>query len=107
MSVNVFQCHACGHRTYPARLWCPACGQDQSQAREVAVEDAEVLAWTTMPVKPGETAPAVVATVRVVPDGPLMVVRLEAPPAHRGQRVHLVERTMQGRALPWACVARD
>ena len=105
MSVNVFQCHACSHRVYPARLWCPACGQDQDPARQVAVDDAEVLAWTTMPTRPGEAAPAVVATVRALPDGPVMVVRLEAPPTHAGQRLHLFERTMQGLALPWATAA--
>ncbi len=102
MSVNVFECHACGHRVYPARLWCPACGQDQAQARHVPVEAGELLAWTTMPAKPGEAAPAVVATIRALPDGPVMVARLDAPPAHIGQRLHLFERTMQGLALPWA-----
>ncbi|MNO08349.1 hypothetical protein D3C81_2309490 [compost metagenome] len=58
-----------------------------------------------MPAKPGEAGPAVVATVRALPDGPVMVVRLEAPPTHVGQRLHLFERTMQGLALPWASAA--
>lgn len=107
MSVTVFQCRACGHRVYPARLWCPACGQEQNPAREVAVDDAEVLAWTAMPAKPGEAAPAIIATVRALPDGPVLVARLETPPAHAGQRLRLAERTMQGLALPWASAAPD
>ncbi|HCW17127.1 zinc ribbon domain-containing protein [Achromobacter sp.] len=102
MSVNVFECQACGHRVYPARLWCPACGQDQKQAREIAVQAAELLAWTEMPARPGDAASAVIATVRALPDGPQMVVRLDAPPTHAGQRLHLFARTMHGRALPWA-----
>lgn len=107
MSLIVFQCRFCGHWVYPARLWCPVCGQDQNQAREIAAEHAELLAWTMMPAKPGQAAPALIATVRALPDGPVMVVRLETPPTHAGQRLHLFERTMQGRALPWASAAPD
>ncbi|MGE8638536.1 MAG: hypothetical protein ACN6PR_07840 [Achromobacter sp.] len=102
MSLNVFQCRACRHRVYPARLWCPACGQNQDPARQVPVEQGEVLAWTAMPARPGEAAPVEVATVRALPDGPVMVVRVDATPTHAGQRLYLFERTMQGLALPWA-----
>ncbi|MBB1593339.1 hypothetical protein [Achromobacter sp. UMC46] len=105
MSAIVFQCQACNHRVYPARLWCPACGQDQSGALHIAVEQAELLAWTAMPARQAEAAPVIVATVRALPDGPVMVVRLDAPPTHTGQRLRLDERTMQGRSLPWACAA--
>lgn len=118
---RVDECCACGHRVYPARLWCPACGHDE--ARSVAVDEGELLAWTVMPDKgravqpdagsdspnstnpPGPAAdpkPVIIATVRALPDGPVLVVRLQAPPAHIGQRLRLFERQTSGRALPWA-----
>ena len=55
MSLHVFACAACGHKVYPARLWCPACGH--AQAEPVAVESGELLAWTSIP-DGGRTAPA-------------------------------------------------
>ncbi|WMD22351.1 hypothetical protein RAS12_08215 [Achromobacter seleniivolatilans] len=100
MSVNVHQCRACGHCVYPARLWCPVCGHDKNQP--ASVDYAELVAWTVMPQKEGDMAPVVIATVRGVPDGPVMVVRLEEMPARVGQRLRLFEREMQGRKLPWA-----
>lgn len=122
----VDECRACGHRVYPARLWCPACGHDE--ARPVGVEEGELLAWTVMPDKgraaqpdsgsdspdpsgsldsanppgPSDPGPVFIATVRALPDGPVLVVRLQAPPAHIGQRLRLFERQVSGRALPWA-----
>ncbi|MFD4840120.1 zinc ribbon domain-containing protein [Achromobacter sp. NPDC058515] len=101
MSVDVSQCRACGHRVYPARLWCPACGHDRAQA--VAVEYAELQAWTAMPAK-GADAPAIIATARACPQGPVLVLRLEEMPSHAGQRLRLFERRMQGQSLPWASV---
>jgi len=103
MSLNIDQCRACAHRFYPSRLWCPACGHDQAQA--VAADDAELLAWTVMPAK-GDAAddagPAIIATVRALPDGPMLVARLEDMPTHIGQRLRLFGRETQGRVLPWA-----
>ena len=123
MSVTVVECRACGHRVYPARLWCPACGHDE--ARPVAVDEGELLAWTVVPDKgraaqpgsgsdsanppdpvepadPADPQPVFIATVRALPDGPVLVVRLQAPPAHIGQRLRLFERETSGRTLPWA-----
>ncbi|MGV2899697.1 zinc ribbon domain-containing protein [Achromobacter sp. AGC78] len=117
---RVDECRACGHRVYPARLWCPACGHDES--RPVAVDEGELLAWTVMPDKgravqpdsgsdspnpprsPGlaDSGPVIIATVRAVPVGPVLVVRLQAPPSHIGQRLCLFQRQVSGRALPWA-----
>ncbi|MDF8361769.1 hypothetical protein [Achromobacter anxifer] len=99
MSVHVSECCRCGHRVYRARLWCPACGH--GQARTAQVEQAELQAWTELPSKDG--APArIIATVRALPVGPVLVARLEAPPAGEGQRLRLFERDMQGISLPWA-----
>lgn len=144
MSLNIDQCRACAHRFYPSRLWCPACGHDQVQP--VAVDDAELLAWTVMPAKKDDSkrddskrdesgrdesgtgqsnsteskstesksaesksgesdgAPdlVVIATVRALPDGPVLVARLEDMPTHSGQRLRLFGRKTQGRVLPWA-----
>lgn len=123
---RVNECCACGHRVYPARLWCPACGHDES--RPVAVDEGELLAWTVMPDKgravqpdsgpdspnppgfldsanppgPSDPGPVIIATVRAVPVGPVLVVRLQAPPSHIGQRLRLFQRQVSGRALPWA-----
>ncbi|MGE8621110.1 MAG: zinc ribbon domain-containing protein [Achromobacter spanius] len=120
MSLHVDQCRACGHRVYPARLWCPDCGHDEAQS--VGAEEGELLAWTVMPDKgraaqpdsgsdsldsanplgPFDPGPVIIATVRAVPVGPVLVVRLQAPPSHIGQRLRLFERQVSGRALPWA-----
>ena len=123
---RVDECRACGHRVYPARLWWPACGHDE--ARPVAVDEGELLAWTVMPDKgraaqpdsgsdspdppgsldsanppgPSDPGPVIIATVRAVPVGPVLVVRLQAPPSHIGQRLRLFQRQVSGRALPWA-----
>lgn len=100
MSFRVMECARCGHRVYPARLWCPACGHER--AREVAVEDAELLAWTRVPGK-ADDGGCVLATVNALPRGPLLVVRLPEAPGHEtGQRLRLFARTVQGVALPWA-----
>lgn len=99
MSVNVSLCSSCGHLVYPVRLWCPACGH--GQARAAAVEQAELLAWTELPSRHGAPA-AVIATVRALPEGPVLVVRLEEPPTHAGQLLSLFERDTDGRPLPWA-----
>lgn len=102
MSLNVIQCGACGHRVYPARLWCPACGQDQAQAQPVAVDYAELQAWTLVPAKDAGAAPAIIGAARALPDGPVLVLRLQDLPTHTGQRLRLFERKSQGRVLPWA-----
>lgn len=44
----------------------------------------------------------VIATVRALPDGPVLVARLEDMPTHIGQRLRLFGRKTQGRVLPWA-----
>jgi len=44
----------------------------------------------------------VIATVRALPDGPVLVARLEDVPTHIGQRLRLFGRKTQGRVLPWA-----
>lgn len=103
MSLHVVQCRACGHQTYPARLWCPACGDDQARAAQVAVDYAEVIAWTVLPA-PGAT---IIATARVLPSGPVLVLRLEELPTRVGQRLRLFERKTEGRALPWAWTLPD
>lgn len=104
MSLHVHECRACGHRVYPARLWCPACGHDGAQA--VAVNEGEVLAWTTQPsAKEGaDTDVAIIGTARTLPDGPVLVLRLQDSPTHIGQRLRLFERTVAGRALPWGAL---
>lgn len=99
MSFSVMECEQCGHRVYPARLWCPACGHDR--AREVAVEQAELLAWTHVPGK-ADDGGSVFATVNALPRGPLLVARLPDEPRGAGQRLRLLARTVQGVALPWA-----
>lgn len=104
MSIKVSQCCSCGHLVYPARLWCPACGHDQ--ARAAAVEHAELQAWTVLPSRDGAPA-TVVATVRALPAGPVLVVRLEESPVQAGQRLSLFERDMDGQALPWARVPAE
>ncbi|MGE4437447.1 zinc ribbon domain-containing protein [Achromobacter sp.] len=105
MSFNVMECAQCGHRVYPARLWCPACGHDG--AHEVALEEAELLAWTQVPGKAGESG-SVFATVNALPRGPLLVVRLpEAPRQGAGQRLRLLAHTWQGVTLPWAQAPSD
>jgi uncharacterized OB-fold protein len=38
------RCDACGHVSFPSRLWCPACGCDQLTAVEL---DAGVVAGST------------------------------------------------------------
>lgn len=124
MSLLIDQCRACAHRFYPSRLWCPACGHDQVQP--VAADYAELLAWTVMPAKKDESKRdesgsdksgnneskvgdpddtldlVVIATVRALPDGPVLVARLEDVPTHMGQRLRLFGRKTQGRVLPWA-----
>ncbi|MGO4402422.1 Zn-ribbon domain-containing OB-fold protein [Achromobacter sp. PAB15] len=124
MSLLIDQCRACAHRFYPSRLWCPACGHDQVQP--VAADYAELLAWTVMPAKKDESKRdesgsdesgnneskvgdpdntldlVVIATVRALPDGPVLVARLEDVPTHIGQRLRLFGRKTQGRVLPWA-----
>ncbi|MBB1627122.1 zinc ribbon domain-containing protein [Achromobacter sp. UMC71] len=99
MSFTVSECARCGHRVYPARLWCPACGHDQ--ARAVVVDEAELLAWTRVP---GSTAEddRFIATVQALPQGPALVVRLTAAPGRVGQRLRLTTRVEQGVGLPWA-----
>lgn len=103
MSIDISQCSACGHRVFPARLWCPACGHDQAHAS--AAQDAEILAWTEAPAQGLESV--VIATARALPDGPVLVVRLDAPPSRRGQRVELIDRGSQGQPLPWGRVRTD
>lgn len=107
MSFNVRECAQCGHRVYPARLWCPACGHDR--AVEAPVEEAELLAWTQVPGKAAGGG-GIIATVNALPRGPLLVVRLPDVPQAVGQRLRLLARmelgteqgTEQGVALPWA-----
>lgn len=99
MSFTVSECARCAHRVYPARLWCPACGHDQ--AREVAVDEAELLAWTRVPGSAGEDD-RLIATVQALPQGPALVVRLTAEPRRVGQRLRLTTRVEQGVGLPWA-----
>lgn len=99
MSVAVSECARCAHRVYPARLWCPACGHDQ--ARDVAVDDAALLAWTRVPGAAAEDD-RILATVLALPRGPVLVVRLDAEPPGEGQRLRLTTHVEQGVALPWA-----
>lgn len=103
MPVTIEQCRGCGHRMYPARLWCPACGHDEM--RPLTVESAELVAWTAMPARAGEPC-VILATARAMPDGPTLVARLEELPARAGQVLCLFEKTEQGRALPWARLPR-
>lgn len=119
MSLLIDQCRACAHRFYPSRLWCPACGHDQVQS--MAADYAELLAWTVMRAKKDESKRdesgnneskvgdpdntldlVVIATVRALPNGPVLVARLEDMPTHIGQRLRLFGRKTQGRVLPWA-----
>ncbi|WP_251864969.1 zinc ribbon domain-containing protein [Achromobacter sp. Marseille-Q4962] len=93
----VWECRACGHRVYPRRLWCPACGG--RQARPASVDEAEVLACTRVPGPEGDT---VLATLRALPRGPQLVARVAGPPVRAGQRVRLRGAAdAQGRVLPW------
>jgi uncharacterized OB-fold protein len=99
MSFMVNECTQCAHRVYPARLWCPACGHDQASA--VAVDEAELLAWTRVPGPAGE-ANRLIATVQALPRGPALAVRLDAEAGSIGQRLRLVAREEHGVVLPWA-----
>ncbi|RBL85969.1 hypothetical protein DDE05_13510 [Streptomyces cavourensis] len=99
MSFSVMACAQCAHRVYPARLWCPACGHDQ--ANEVAVDEAELLAWTRVPGA-GDDDDRLIATAQALPQGPVLVVRLDAKAGHIGQRLRLMTKVEQGVALPWA-----
>lgn len=96
-ALQVFECVACAHRVYPARLRCPKCGMVDSQ--EISVQQGCVRAWTSLAQADG--ASIVIATVWVEPDGPELVVRLAQEPAQPGQRVALQARTLNGRLLPW------
>lgn len=105
MTLLVHACRACGHQVYPVRLWCPACGHDQ--ADPVAVEDGELLAWTT--IAGGEGGLRLIATVRVLPAGPELVVRIAPESAdglRAGQRLALWTRPQDGFDAPWAGAAR-
>lgn len=97
MSFSISQCSACGHRVFPARLWCPACGHDR--AHPAAVHEAEIQAWTVAPA-PGAEPSAVLATARALPDGPILVVQLDTVPSRMGQRVDLIDRGGEGQPLP-------
>jgi uncharacterized OB-fold protein len=103
MSIDVSQCSACAHRVFPARLWCPACGHDRTHS--AAAQEAEILAWTQTSTQGLESV--VIATVRALPGGPVLVVRLDARPSRIGQRVELVDRGSQGQPLPWGRVRPD
>ena len=81
---NVRECAQCGHRVYPARLWCPACGHDR--AVEAPVEEAELLAWIQVPGKAAGGG-SIIATVNALPHGPLLVVRLPDVPQAVGRCV--------------------
>lgn len=50
---------------------------------------------------------AIIATVRVLPNGPVLVLRLDEAPTRPGQRLRLFERIVQGQALPWARALTD
>ena len=97
MSVEISACSACGHRVFPARLWCPACGHDR--AHGAPAHEAEIQAWTEISGQDSERL--VIATVRALPDGPVLVVRLDAAPAQIGQRVDLADHGKAGQPLPW------
>lgn len=96
-ALQVFECSACGHRVYPARLRCPACGA--AGWRHVAVAEGQILAWTQLAQPDGDLA--TIATVRILPAGPDLVARLVQPPRQAGQRIALAARTTGGRLLPW------
>ncbi|CAB3921042.1 MULTISPECIES: Zn-ribbon domain-containing OB-fold protein [Achromobacter] len=104
MSFSISQCSACGHRVFPARLWCPACGHDR--AHPAAVQEAEIQAWTVAPAQ-GAEAVAVLATARALPEGPILVVRLDTVPSRVGQRVDLTDRGEEDLPLPWGCLRPD
>lgn len=77
MSFTVLACQACGHRVYPARIWCPVCGHDQTAP--VQAEAAELLAWTRVEGR-GGSAERHFATLRALPHGPILVARLVQTP---------------------------
>ncbi|AVJ28272.1 Zn-ribbon domain-containing OB-fold protein [Achromobacter spanius] len=104
MSINISQCSDCGHRVFPARLWCPACGHDR--AHPAAVQEAEVLTWTVIPAQGAEPS-AFLATARALPKGPILVVRLDTAPSRLGQRVDLIDRGGEGLPLPWGRLRPD
>lgn len=102
-SLQVFECSACAHRVYPARLRCPCCGAAEQQAVEVG--QGEVLAWTTLAQPDGSHA--IIATVQVRPAGPQLVARLAALPQQAGERVALQARWLRGRYLPWGAAIAE
>lgn len=97
MSIDISQCSACGHRVFPARLWCPACGHDRAHAAPAG--EAEIQVWTEIAGQGSE--PIVIATARVLPEGPVLVVRLDAAPSRTGQRVDLSDGGQEGQPLPF------
>ena len=87
-------------QVYPARLWCPACGH--GQAEPVAVDSGELLAWTSIP--DGEGGLRLLATVRALPQGPDLIIRLPpelAESLRAGQRLALSTRRQDGFDAPW------
>ena len=100
MSLHVFACAACGHKVYPARLWCPACGHAAGGTR--GGRSGELLAWTSIP--DGEGGLRLLATVRALPQGPDLIIRLPpelAESLRAGQRLALSTRRQDGFDAPW------
>ncbi len=72
----VSACLRCGYAAFPERLLCPHCGERRWRPREV--REGVVEARTRLHRAPGRDydPPVAIALVRV-PDGPLVVARLE------------------------------
>ncbi len=83
----VFVCSRCDYAAFPARLLCPRCGGEHWKRREV--REGVVESRTRLHRAPGRDyrPPVAVALVRV-PEGPLVVARLEGELA-TGERVAL------------------
>ncbi|MDQ3875015.1 MAG: flavin reductase, partial [Actinomycetota bacterium] len=69
-------CLRCAYAAFPARLLCPSCGEERWKLR--AVDEGVVESRTRLHRAPGRNydPPVAIALVRV-PDGPLVVARLE------------------------------
>lgn len=100
MSLHVHECESCGHRVWPVRLWCPVCHRDRFVP--VPVETGRLLAWTR--IEGGREPGLLIATVQALPDGPVLVARLEQAPSVEGQTLSLETFVREGVSLPYARV---
>lgn len=80
MSAAVQSCMSCGILLFPARLFCPRCGQEDFSP--VTVEHGEVAETTRL-------ADGTLLATLTIPGGPSVVGRVTGGPATSGDRLPL------------------